>query len=163
MGEPQFSASRGFFSCVLVLDAGGGKGLHVRVMKMNNFKSLLVAALSAVALLGTSCVSTPDNHSKFGVPWVYKDTLVRRYPRTVEQVSAATRVVLSRNGKLVMDNAIDNTFKAMINERSVWAKVTKVDEKTTQLEVMVRTAMGADIDLASEQVTQIALQLTVTP
>jgi hypothetical protein len=38
-----------------------------------------------------------------------------------------------------------------------------VDEKTTQLEVMVRTAMGADIDLASEQVTQIALQLTVTP
>jgi hypothetical protein len=71
--------------------------------------------------------------------------------------------VLSRNGKLVMDNAIDNTFKAMINERSVWAKVTKVDEKTTQLEVMVRTAMGADIDLASEQVTQIALQLTVTP
>ncbi|MGA2556140.1 MAG: hypothetical protein ABSG04_07685 [Verrucomicrobiota bacterium] len=132
-------------------------------MKTNNFKSILAAALSALVLLGTSCVSTPDGHSKFGVPWVYKDTLTRRYSRTVEQVAAATRVVFTRNGRLLVDNSVDNTFKAKINERTVWAKITKVDDKTTQLEVMARTAMGADIDLAAEQVTQIALQLTVTP
>jgi hypothetical protein len=147
----------------LVLDAGGGMDLHVRVMKMNNFKSLLVAALSAVALLGTSCVSTPDNHSKFGVPWVYKDTIHSQYPRTVEQATTATRFVLNRNGKILSDDAVDNTLKAKVNEHSVWVKISKVDEKTCAVEVMVRTAMGADIALASELDKQIALQLTVTP
>ncbi len=146
-----------------MLDARRGKDLHVRVMKTNNFKSLLAAALSALALLGASCVSTPDNHSQFGIPWVYKDTLRSQYPRTVDQVAAATRFVLNRNGKLLADNAVDNTFKAKINERSVYVKITKVDEKTTALEIMVRTAMGADIALASELDKEIALQLTVAP
>jgi len=133
------------------------------VMKTNNFKSILAAALSALVLLGTSCVSTPDNHSKFGIPWVYKDTLQSRYTRSVEQVAAATRFVLNRNGRLLVDNAVDHTFKAKVNERTVWVKITKVDEKTTELQIMVRTAMGADIALASELDKQIALQLTVTP
>jgi len=146
-----------------VLDAGRGKDLHKRVMKTNYFKSLLAAALSAVALLGTSCVSTPDNHSKFGVPWVYKDTIRAQYPRTVDQTVAAARFVLNRNGKILSDDAVDNTLKAKVNERTVWVKVTKVDEKTCAVEVMVRTAMGADIALASELDKQIALQLTVTP
>ena len=132
-------------------------------MKMNHFKTLFAVAVCGLAMLGSSCVSTPDNHSKFGIPWVYKDKLYSRYPRTVEQVTAATRFVLNRNGKLQVDDSISNTLKAKVNERTVWVKVTKVDEKTTEVEVMVRTAMGADIALASELDKQIALQLTVTP
>jgi len=132
-------------------------------MKITNFKPVLAAALSALALFVSGCVSTPDGHSKAGIPFFYKDTLTRQYPRSVEQLVAATRAVLTRNGKLSVDNSVDNTFKAKINEHDVWVKITKVDDKTTQLVIMVRTALGADIDLAAEMDTQIALQLTVTP
>ena len=135
----------------------------VDMMKMKNFKSVFAAAaLSAAALFVSGCVSTPDGHTKAGVPFL-KDTLTRRYPRPVGQLVTATRYVLTRNGKLLVDNSVDNTFKAKVNERDVWVKITKVDDKTTELVVKVRTSMGADIDLAAELDKQIALQLTVTP
>jgi len=133
------------------------------VMKNNNFKSVLAAAFSALALFATGCVGTPDGGTKPGIPWVYKDTRTVRYQRSVEQVAAAARIVLTRNGRLLVDNVVNNTFKAKINERTVYVKVTKVDDKTTELVVMARTAMGADIDLAAELDKQIALQLTVIP
>jgi maltose-binding protein MalE len=133
----------------------------VGMMKMKNLKTVFAVALSALALFVSGCVSTPDGHSKFGVPW--KDKLIRRYQRPVEQLAAATRIVLTRNGKLLVDNSVDNTFKAKVNEHDVWVKITKVDDKTTQLVVMVRAGIGADIDLAAELDKQIALQLTVTP
>ena len=62
-----------------------------------------------------------------------------------------------------MDNAVDNSFHAKVNERDVWVKITKVDDKVTELVIMVRHGLGADIDLAAELDKQIALQLTVTP
>jgi hypothetical protein len=133
------------------------------VMKNNNFKSVLAAALSALALFATGCVGTPDGGTKAGIPFVYKDTRTVRYQRSVEQVTAASRIVLTRNGRLQVDNVVNNTFKARINERTVFVKVTKVDDKTTELVVMARTALGADIDLAAELDKQIALQLTVIP
>jgi hypothetical protein len=128
-------------------------------MKIKYIKPVLAAAVSALALLISGCVSTPDGHSQVGIPWVYKDHLTSRYPRTVKQVSDATTIVLSRNGKLLLNNAVDNTFKAKINEQTVYVKVTKVDDKITELEIMARTALGADIELASEMDKQIALQL----
>jgi len=132
-------------------------------MKMKNLKSILALALSlsALNLFVSGCVSTPDNHSQIGIPW--KDSLTSRYPRSVEQVASATRVVLARNGKLLVDNSVDNTFKAKVNERTVYVRVTKVDEKSTEVKVMVRTALGTDINLAAELDKQIALQLTTTP
>ena len=117
--------------------------------------------LSGLTLVVPGCVSTEDGHTQAGVWW--KDKLVRRYPRSAEQLVAAARVVLTRNGKLLVDNSIDNTLKAKVNERTVYVKITKVDEKTTELAIQVRTRMGADIDLAAELDKQIALQLTVTP
>lgn len=128
------------------------------VMKITNFKPVLAVALFGLALFVSACVSTPTGGSKFGWP-IGKDSLTRRYPRSVEQVTAATRFVLSHNGKLAVDNAVDNSFRAKINEHDVWAKVTKVDAKTTELVVMARGGAG-DIDLASSMVEQIALQLT---
>jgi hypothetical protein len=131
-------------------------------MKITNFKFVLAAALSALALLVSGCVSTPTGHSQAGVPGL-KSKLTRRYPRSVEQLVAATRVVLARNGKLSLDNIVDNTFQAKVNERDVWISITKVDDKVTELVIMVRHGLGADIDLAAELDKQIALQLTVTP
>jgi hypothetical protein len=131
-------------------------------MKITNFKSVLAVALSALALFGSGCVSTPTGHSRAAVPFL-KSELTRRYPRSVEQLTAATRVVLTRNGKLSVDNAVDNSFHAKVNERDVWVKITKVDDKVTELVIMVRHGLGADIDLAAELDKQIALQLTVTP
>jgi hypothetical protein len=132
------------------------------VMKITNLKPILAAALSALALLVSGCVSTPTSQPKVGVPFL-KDTITASYPRTVEQLVAATRVVLTRLGKLSVDNSVDNTFRAKVNERDVWVQAIKVDAKTTQLTVKVRSGLGADIALAAEIDKQIALQLTVTP
>jgi hypothetical protein len=131
-------------------------------MKITNFKPVFAAALSALALFVSGCVTTPTGHSRAVVPG-FKSTLTRRYPRSVEQLVAATRVVLTRNGHLSVDNVVDNTFQARVNERDVWVKITKVDDKITQLVIMVRKGLGADIDLAAELDKQFALQLTVTP
>jgi len=128
-------------------------------MKITYLKPVLAAALSAVTLFVSGCVPTPDGHWDHGIPWVCKDTSTSRYPRTVEQVAAATRVVLARNGHLSVDNAVNNQFKAKVNERDVWVKITKVDDKITELVIMVRTAMTGDIYLATELDKQIALQL----
>ena len=129
------------------------------VMKITNFKPVLAVALFGVALFVSACVSTPTGGSKGGWP-IGKDTSTSRYHRTVEQVVAATRFVLTHNGKLLVDNSVDNTFKARINERDVWVKVAKVDAKTTELVIMARTSVKGDIILATDLDKQIALQLT---
>jgi hypothetical protein len=71
--------------------------------------------------------------------------------------------VLKRNGKLLVDNVVENTFQAQVNQRNVWVKVAAVDPKVTAVYVQVRGNFGGDIYLASELSKQIALQLTVTP
>ena len=129
------------------------------VMKITNFKPVLAVALFALAVFVSGCRSTPTGGSTIAWP-IGKDTRTSRYPRTVEQVATAARYVLTHNGKLSVDNSVDNTFRAKVNERNVWVKVTKVDAKTTELVVMARGSMGADIDLAAELDKQIALQLT---
>jgi galactitol-specific phosphotransferase system IIB component len=135
----------------------------VGVMKINNFKSVLTAALSALALFVAGCVSTPTGGTKPGVPWV-QDTVTSRYQRPVELLVTATRAVLKHNGRLLVDNSVDNTFKAKVNERDVWVKITKVDDKVSQVVVMVRTRVGGDIHRAAELDKQIALNLqAVTP
>lgn len=131
-------------------------------MKITHFKPVLAVALFSLGLLVSGCVSTPTGHSKAGVPFL-KDTLTSRYQRSVEQVVAATRFVLSHKGKLSVDNSIDNSFQAKADECDVWVKITKVDAKTTEVIVKVRKGLGANIALASEIDKEIALQLTVTP
>jgi hypothetical protein len=131
-------------------------------MKITNFKPVLAVAFFALALFVSGCVSTPIGGSKIGWPFS-KDTRTSIYPRSVEQLVTASRVVLTRLGKLSVDNSVDNTFVAKINEHDVWVRVTKVDAKTTELVVMARSTLGADINLAAEIDKQIALQLTVIP
>lgn len=122
----------------------------------NKFLSSLVCSVALLCLSG--CVGTEDGHSTGGIPFT-KDSIVSRYEKPVQPLANATRVVLSRNGKMIVDNAVNNTFEARINQRNVWVRVSDVDGKVTQVTVQARGSMGGDVDLAAEISKQIALQL----
>jgi hypothetical protein len=127
----------------------------MNIMKINTF---LAVVCSSLVVLGSGCVPTDTGGYKGGFP--AHDTIQARYPRPVEQVTDAARVVLKREGKLTLDNIVDNTFQAKVNERDVYVRVSKVDAKITLLQVQARTDLGADIDLAAQIDKEIALQLT---
>lgn len=124
-------------------------------------KFLSVLALSSLAAVLSGCVQTPDGHTTGGFPT--RDTVVSRYERPVKQVADATSTVLSRDGKLLVDNIIDNTFQARINQANVWVKVYDIDGKITQTKVQARGSVGGDIELAAQIDKEIALQLEATP
>ncbi len=128
-------------------------------MKMKFLSSLIC---SAVLVCFSGCVGTEDGHRTGGDPFS-KDTIVSRYEKPVTPLAAATRVVLNRNGKLLVDNSVNNTFQAKINERNVWVRVSDVDGKVTQVSVQARGSFGGDVDLAAEISKQIALQLMSGP
>jgi hypothetical protein len=124
-------------------------------------KTLFALTLSVFTVAITGCVSTPTG-SEPSLTFNSGDRIAK-YQRPVEQLAEATKTVLTRNGKLILYNVVNNTFKARINERDVWVTISKVDAKTTQVEVQARTSVGGDIDLAAEIDKQIALQLTTYP
>jgi hypothetical protein len=124
-------------------------------------KALFSLALSAVLALASGCVGTETGHTTAGFP--SKDTITSRYEKPVPLLAAATRVVLTRNGKLLVDNVVDNTFQAKVNQRNVWVRVSDLDGKITVVSVQVRGDVGGDIDLAAELSKQIALQLMAGP
>jgi len=128
-------------------------------MRINALFSL---ALSAALVLASGCVSTETGHVAGGDPFS-KDTITSRYEKPVPLLANATRVVLTRNGKLLVDNVVDNTFQAKVNQRNVWVKVADLDGKITTVAVQARGPMGGDIDLAAELSKQIALQLMAGP
>jgi hypothetical protein len=119
---------------------------------------LFSLALATMAVLFSGCVSTSDGGSVAGNPFV-KDTITSRYERPVQQLADATTVVLKRNGKLLVDNVINNTFQAKVNQHDVWVRVSDVDGKLTQVTVQARGPVGGDVELAAELSKQIALQL----
>jgi len=118
---------------------------------------LFSLALSTALVLSSGCVRNQVDKPVFGVP--DHDTLTSKYEKPVTQVVAATREVLNRNGKMVVDNIVNNTFEAKVNQRDVSIKVADLDGKITVVTIQVRGPMGSDIDLAAELKTQIALQL----
>jgi hypothetical protein len=131
-------------------------------MKIMNSKTFFALVLSVLVVGGSGCVGTNDGGSTGGFPGV-KDSIHSKYQRPPDQIAEATKTVLMRNGKLLLDNVVNNTFRARINENTVWVRITKVDDKTTAVDVQARTGAGGDIELAAEIDKQIALQLTVTP
>jgi hypothetical protein len=123
-------------------------------------KILSLLALSSVLLLSSGCVSTETGKPVTGVPFT-KDTITSRYEKPVPLLVNATREVLKRNGKLLLDNIVNNTFEAKINQRNVWVKVADLDGKITVVTVQSRGSFAGDVDLAAEISKQIALQLMV--
>ena len=120
------------------------------------FLSSLVCSAALVCFSG--CVGTEDGHSTAGDPFS-KDSITSRYEKPVQPLAEATRVVLNRNGKMIVDNSVNTTFEARINQRNVWVRVADVDGKVSQVTVQARGSMGGDVDLAAELSKQIALQL----
>jgi hypothetical protein len=121
-------------------------------------KTLFSLALSTGLILSSGCVGTETGRPAFGVP--AKDTITNQYEKPLPMLVEATRVVLKRNGELLFDNVVNNTFQAKINQHNVWVKVSDLGGKITSVSVQARGPMGGDIDLASQISTQIALQLT---
>jgi hypothetical protein len=116
-------------------------------------------------LTGSGCVSTVDERSTAGVPFL-KDRVEGRYERTVDQVANAAKEVVKSNGVLVNESVIygkTNTVKTVegkVNQRTVYVRVESIDPKVTAVTVQARTpGGGSDIDLAHEIEKQIALKL----
>ena len=141
------------------LDGRGWVNCIVSAMKI---KFLSFLALSTCLILLPGCISTEDGHSVAGWP-ITKDRIVSRYARPVAQLAAASRTVLNRNGKLLVDNAVNNTFEAKVNQHSVWVKVADVDGRITEVTVQARGSMGGDIDTAAEISKQIGMMLVAGP
>jgi hypothetical protein len=121
-------------------------------------KALFSLALSTALILSSGCVGTETGKPVFGMPT--KDTITNHYEKPVPLLAEAVRVVLKRNGQLLIDNVVNNTFQAKVNQHSVWVKVADLDGKVTEVSVQARGPMGGDIDLAARISTEIALQLT---
>jgi hypothetical protein len=120
------------------------------------FLSFLVLS-TCVALL-SGCIGTEDGHSVAGVPFT-KDRITSRYARPVSALVNVTRIVLNRNGKLLLDNAVNNTFEAKVNQHTVWVKIVDIDGKTSEVIVQARGGLAGDVDTAAEISTQIGMML----
>jgi hypothetical protein len=129
-------------------------------MKIKFLSSLLV--LSAALILLPGCIGTQDGHSVAGVPFT-KDRIVSRYARPLPELANITRTVLTRNGKLLLDNAVNNTFEAKVNQHSVWVKLKDIDGHITEVIVQARGPWAGDVDTASEISTQIGMMLVAAP
>jgi hypothetical protein len=119
---------------------------------------LFSLAISTVLVLSSGCVGTETDRPTTGIP-LTKDTITSKYEKPVPLLVSATREVLQRNGKMLVDNIVNHTFQAKVNQRDVWVKVADLDGKVTVVSVQVRGSFGGDIDLAAEISKQIALQL----
>lgn len=127
-----------------------------------NIKVLSSFFLCAFLVLATGCVSTVDGRSKAGFP-LTKDKIIERYDRPMAPTILAARTVLSRDGKLLVDNIAANAFEATIKGRRVWVKLEEIETQLTQVTVQARMGGSSDVDMAAQVSTRIALQLTQTP
>ena len=129
-------------------------------------KRKIFAALVGISLVAVGCVKTvSDTHTPtvmFG-----KDSVEGRYPRTLDQVYAASVQVVQHNGVVVTEYIPHDTtnnvrsFEGKVDEFKVWVRVEAMDPTITAVIVQTRTKWGnKDIDLAHELEKEIALQLS---
>jgi len=121
----------------------------------------MLFCLSCLAGFTLGCYSTVDGRVRMGMPAALaKDTIEGRYERSVDEIFAAAKKVLSFNGTLYGENTISHTLEAKIDNKTVRVAVDEVEPKTTRVRVQARRKTGtADVELASEIEKQIALGL----
>jgi hypothetical protein len=129
--------------------------MHIGAMKM---KCVLAFVLSTCVALLTGCIGTEDGSSVAGMPFT-KDRFISRYERPVPELVNVTRAVLNRNGRILLDNSVNNSFEAKVNQHSVWVKVTAIDPRVTEVAVQARGGMVGDADTAEEISKQIGMGL----
>jgi hypothetical protein len=132
---------------------------------MRKMRTIIFAVLIGAVVVGAGCVSTVNDRSTAGVPFI-KDKVEGRYERPLEQVFQAAKTVVKKNGVLVNESTLYNetntvkTVEGKVNQRNVWVRVEAMDPKVTAVVVQCRTSGGgSDIDLAHELEKEIALEL----
>lgn len=128
-------------------------------------KKIIFAAFAAAILVNAGCVSTvSDTHSP-AMTWS-TDKITARYQRSVDQVYQAAVTVIQNNGVVLTEyipHDTTNSVRALsgkVNQKNVWVRVEAVDPKITELTIQARSTWGiSDVALASELVTEVALQL----
>jgi hypothetical protein len=128
-------------------------------------KKLIFAALAGITLVTAGCVSTVTETSSPAMTWS-TDKISARYQRSVDQVYQAAVTVIQNNGQVLTEyipHDTTNTVRALsgkVNQKNVWVRVEAVDPKITELTIQARSSWGvSDVALASELVTEVALQL----
>ncbi len=118
----------------------------------------------AIGLLAVGCVSTVNERSTAGMPFI-KDKIEGRYERSVGQVFQAAKDVVKDDGVLVREGTLYSTnevkfLEGKVNQRNVWIRVEPLDPKITSIIVQTRTSGGgSDIDLAHQLEKEVALKL----
>jgi hypothetical protein len=130
-------------------------------MKMKFF-----AVLAGAALVATGCVSTVSDTHAPAVTWS-TDQISQRYQRSLDQVYTAAVAVIQNNGVVLTEYIPHDTTNSVrslsgkVNQRNVWVRVEAIDPRITQVTVQARSTWGvSDVALASELVTEVALQLS---
>ena len=118
--------------------------------------------MCAFLVATTGCVSTVSGGSKAGMPFT-KDTVENQFRRPLDQTVTATRTVLGREGKIVLDDIANNAFQATVGRATVWVKLDKLGAELTKVTVQARSGAGGDIATAADISTKIAVQLTQIP
>ncbi len=130
-------------------------------------KTISAVLLGAVLVAVIGCVSTVNERTTPGVPFV-KDKVEGRYERPVDQVFDAAKDVVRTLGTMVNEATLYNptnniavkTVQGKVNQRTVWIRVEPVDPSVTAVTVQTRTqGGGSDLDLAHEIEKRIALKL----
>jgi hypothetical protein len=128
-------------------------------------KKLIFAALAGIVIVTAGCVSTVTDTSSPALTWS-TDKISARYQRSVDQVYQAAVTVVQNNGVVLTEyipHDTTNTVRALsgkVNQKNVWVRVEAVDPKITELTIQARSSWGvSDVALASELVTEVALQL----
>ncbi len=130
-------------------------------------KKLIFAALVGIIIVNAGCVSTVSNTSSPALTWS-TDKITARYQRSIDQVYQAAVTVIQNNGVMITEyipHDTTNTVRALygkVNDKNVWVRVEVVDanKPISELTIQARSSWGvSDVGLASELVTEVALQL----
>jgi hypothetical protein len=131
-------------------------------------KKIFFAALAVIVIVTAGCVSTVTDTSSPALTWS-TDKINQRYERSVDQVYQAAVTVIQNNGVVLTEyipHDTTNSVRALsgkVSQKNVWVRVEAVDpnKPVTELTIQARSSWGiSDVALASELVTEVALQLS---
>ncbi len=129
-------------------------------------KLILLLVLTGIAASVVGCINTVTGTKTAAVPFL-KDRVEARYERAADQVFAAAKSALTRNGTIDSAGALFNQTNAVsvvsgkVKQASVYIRVEALEPHLSDVTVQVRgNHGGADVDLAHEIDKEIALELS---
>jgi hypothetical protein len=128
-------------------------------------KTKVLLALGGAIVLVAGCIGTAGGGHTAGVPFV-RDSLENKYQRSPEAVFNAAKEAIRDSGGVLNKESIIygtnqvKTITAKLDQRTVWIRIEPVEGTGADVVVQARTqGGGADLNLAHDLATQIALRL----